>query len=291
MLAMRSLGLLASCLVLSSLAMTACAEESSDADWRKPDPANLLYMQLASGTVVIELAPAFAPNTIANIKTLVREKYFDGLAVIRSHDNYVAQWGDPAEVEADVRPIGSAAASIAPEFQRPLEGVALSRIDSRDAYADVVGFADGFPAASDGKQVWLTHCYGMFAVARGMEPDSGNGTSLYVVTGHSPRHLDRNLAVVGRVLDGVDKLSSLPRGTNGPLSFYASREEMVPIISIRLGSDVAKENQLNIQIMRTDSNAFTDYVKSRTFRNEDFFVEPSGRIEICNLNPPTRLVE
>ena len=288
---MRSLSLLAACLVLSSLAITACAEESPDAEWRKPDPANLLYMQLESGTVVIELAPAFAPNTIANIKTLVREKYFDGLAVIRSHDNYVAQWGDPGEAEADIRPIGSAAESIAAEFQRPLEGVALSRIDSRDAYADVVGFVGGFPAASDGEQIWLTHCYGMFAVARGMEPDSGNGTSLYVVTGHSPRHLDRNLAVVGRVLDGVDKLSSLPRGTNGPLSFYASREEMAPIISIRLGSDVAKENQLNIEIMRTDSNAFANYVKSRTFRNEEFFVEPTGRIEICNLNPPTRLVE
>ncbi len=291
MLTMRSLSLLASCLILSSLAITACAEEPPGAEWRKPDPANLLYMQLESGTVVIELAPAFAPNTVANIKTLVREKYFDGLAVIRSQDNYVAQWGDPAEDEADVRPIGTAAESIAPEFQRPLEGVALSRIDSRDAYADVVGFADGFPAASDGKQVWLTHCYGMLAVARGMEPDSGNGTSLYVVTGHSPRHLDRNLAVVGRVLDGVDKLSSLPRGTNGPLSFYASREEMAPIISIRLGRDVAKENQLNIEIMRADSNAFADYVKSRTFRNEDFFVEPTGRIGICNLNPPTRLVE
>ena len=288
---MRSLSLLAACLVLSSLAITACAEESPDAEWRKPDPANLLYMQLESGTVVIELAPAFAPNTIANIKTLVREKYFDGLAVIRSHDNYVAQWGDSGEVEADVRPIGSAAKSIAAEFQRPLKGVALSRIDSRDAYADIVGFVGGFPAASDGEQIWLTHCYGMIAVARGMEPDSGNGTSLYVVTGHSPRHLDRNLAVVGRVLDGGDKLSSLPRGTNGPLSFYASREEMAPIISIRLGSDVAKENQLNIEIMRTDSNAFANYVKSRTFRNEEFFVEPTGRIEICNLNPPTRLVE
>ena len=94
---MRSLSLLASCLILSSLAITACAEEPPGAEWRKPDPANLLYMQLESGTVVIELAPAFAPNTVANIKTLVREKYFDGLAVIRSQDNYVAQWGDPAE--------------------------------------------------------------------------------------------------------------------------------------------------------------------------------------------------
>lgn len=286
---MRSFRLLASCLIFASLSISACAEELPDTDWRKPDPENLLYMQLESGTVLMELAPAFAPNTIANIKTLVREEYFDGLAVIRSHDNYVAQWGDPAEVEADAKSIGSAAETIVPEFQRPLEGVALTRIDSRDAYADVVGFVDGFPAASDNKNVWLTHCYGMLAVARGMEPESGNGTSLYVVTGHAPRHLDRNLAVVGRVITGIEHLSSLPRGTNGPLQFYASADETAPIRSIRLGSDISPDDRIDIEIMRTDSDAFADYVKSRTFRSEAFFVEPTGRIEVCNLHPAVKI--
>ena len=291
MLTIRSLYRLASYLILSSLAITACAEETPDTSWRKPDPANLLYMQLEGGTVVMELAPAFAPNTIANIKTLVAENYFDGLAVIRSHDNYVAQWGDPAEEEADAKSIGTAAETIAPEFQRSKNGVEFTVVDSRDAYADTVGFSNGFPAASDNENVWLTHCYGMLAVARGMAPESGNGTSLYVVTGHAPRHLDRNLTVVGRVLSGIEHLSSLPLGTNGPLQFYASSEETAPISSIRLGDDIAEEERLAIEVMRTDSDAFASYVKSRTFRNEEFFIEPTGRIEICNLKPPTRLLE
>ena len=66
-------------------------------DWRAVDAENTLYLELPTGRVVIELAPAFAPRHAENIKALVREKYFDGLFVIRSHDNYVAQWGDPDE--------------------------------------------------------------------------------------------------------------------------------------------------------------------------------------------------
>ncbi|GAA3255116.1 hypothetical protein GCM10020258_13330 [Sphingomonas yabuuchiae] len=41
----------------------------------------------------------------------------------------------------------------------------------------------------------------------------GVGAELYTIIGHSPRGLDRNIAVVGRVVDGMDALSTLPRGT------------------------------------------------------------------------------
>jgi peptidylprolyl isomerase len=256
-------------------------------DWRRPDPANLLYVQLQRGEVILELAPGFAPRNIANIKILTHEKYFDGLAIIRSQDNYVVQWADPAEDEDNARPLGSAAATVPPEFERSTIGVEIATIESHDAYADIVGFVDGFPVGSDGKHVWLTHCYGMVGVARGNAPDSGNGSSLYVVTGHAPRHLDRNIALVGRVISGIENLTTLPRG-KGPLGFYESVDEATPIVSIRLGTEVAEESRARIEIMQTDSAEFSDYVKSRTFRNEEWFVEPTGRIEICNINPPVR---
>jgi peptidylprolyl isomerase len=258
-----------------------------ETDWRQPDPANVLYMELPQGMIVMELAPDFAPKNIVNIKKLVAEKYFDGLAIIRSQDNYVVQWGDPAE-DDDARSIGSAATAISPEFSRSTDGVKIFNIDSRDAYADTVGFANGFPVGSNGEQVWLTHCYGMIGVARGTEPDSGNGTSLYVVTGHAPRHLDRNITLTGRVLSGIELLTTLPRG-NGPLGFYESPDELTPIASIRLGTELAENKRLNINVMRTDTDAFANYVESRTFRREDWFVEPTGRIEICNIIPPIRV--
>jgi len=263
-------------------------EALEESDWRQPDPANMLYMQLASGTVIMELAPAFAPEGIANIKTLAEEKYFDGLAIIRSQDNYVVQWADPAGEEESAKSLGSARETVTAEFERSLDGMEIATIYSRDSYADIVGFSEGFPAGSDGTNAWLVHCYGMVGVARGNASDSGNGTSLYVITGHAPRHLDRNVTLVGRVISGIEHLTVLPRGA-GTMGFYDSIDEATPIISIRLGSNVAPEDQTNIEIMRTDTAAFANYVKSRTYRHEEWFVEPTGRIEICNVNPPIRL--
>ena len=283
-------------IALASLASAASAETPTTADvmaalvetdWRQPDPANLLYMELPQGMLVMELAPDFAPKNIVNIKKLVAEKYFDGLAIIRSQDNYVVQWGDPAEDDG-ARSIGSAKTAVSPEFSRSMEGIKITNIDSRDAYADTVGFANGFPVGSNGEQVWLTHCYGMIGVARGTEPDSGNGTSLYVVTGHAPRHLDRNITLAGRVLSGIELLTTLPRG-NGPLGFYESADDLTPIVSIRLGTELDENKRLDINVMRTDTDAFANYVAARTFHREDWFVEPTGRIEICNLTPPIRV--
>ena len=51
----------------------------------------------AAGSI-IELAPRFAPQHVANIKALVAERYFDGLRGVRVQDNFVAQWGDTDKV-------------------------------------------------------------------------------------------------------------------------------------------------------------------------------------------------
>ncbi|NNF17425.1 MAG: peptidylprolyl isomerase, partial [Gammaproteobacteria bacterium] len=169
-------------------------------------------------------------------------------------------------------------------------GLAITPIESRDAYAEQVGFSSGFPVASDGTRAWLTHCYGMVGVGRGMEPNTGNGSSLYVVTGHAPRHLDRNITLVGRVLHGIENLTVLPRGT-GPLGFYENVEQQVPVKGIRLGSDADVKDPITLEVMRTDSAAFGAYVTGRTHRNEDWFVDPTGRIELCNLRPPVRQVD
>ena len=265
-------------------------EALEESDWREPDPANLLYMQLTSGTVIIELAPDFAPRSIANIKTLAEEKYFDGLAIIRSQDNYVVQWGAPAAEGETARPIGSAEDTVAPEFERSVEGIEIVPVESRDAYASAVGFANGFPTASDGRMTWLTHCYGMVGVARDDDVSSGNGTSLYVITGHAPRHLDRNVTLVGRVISGIEHLAVLRRGT-GTMGFYDSIDAAAAIISVRLGNEVTDQETSNIEIMRTDTKAFKDYVMSKTYRFEEWFVEPTGRIEICNINPPVRTTQ
>jgi len=236
--------------------------------------------------VVIELAPQFAPKHVDNIRLLSKEGYFDGTFVIRSQDNYVAQWGDPEEATGKSKDLGSAASKIKVEFFRDPNEVKFERIESRDAYAEQVGFSSGFPTASDGKRAWLTHCYGMVGVSRGMDDDSGNGSGLYAVNGHSPRHIDLNVTLVGRVIEGMQHLTTLPRGT-GELSFYETPEEFAPIKSVKLASSLPA-GTIDMEIMRTDSQAFKQHVAARTTRTEEWFLEPTGRIELCNVSVPTR---
>ena len=259
---------------------------SGPGDWRVPDPANTLYLQLAAGRVIIELAADFAPQHAENIKTLVREGYFDGLAIIRSQDNFVVQWGD-----ADgARPMKSAKTSVPPEFTVAQGGsLPFTRLPDPDGYAPEIGFSGGFPAARDPKtgEAWLAHCYAMVGAGRANEVDSGTGAELYVVTGHAPRQLDRNIALVGRVIQGIELLSVLPRGT-GPLGFYEQPAQRVPIVSVRIAADVPAAERPGLELMRTDTASFAALVEARRNRQDDWYKVPAGHIDLCNVPIPVR---
>lgn len=267
---------------------------SAPAEWRNPDPRNLLVMQLATGRVLIELAPDFTPLHAANIRILAHEHYFDGLAIVRVQDNFVTQWDDPAGDEngdhSKIRSLGKAAARTAPEFTRPIDSMQhWTTLPDGDVYAPEVGFSKGFPAARDpasGRE-WLTHCYGMVGVGRDNGPDTGNGTALYAVIGQAPRRLDRNLAVVGRVLEGMPLLSSLPRGT-GPMGFYDKPAQQVTIQSIHLASDMPAANRPAIEVLRTDSSTFSLLIEAKRNRRDAFYTTPTGKIDICSIDVPAR---
>jgi len=262
-----------------SMADVLAASEPSD--WRPLDPNNTLYVELPAGRVVIELAPRFAPLHVANIKTLVRARYFDGLAILRVQDNYVAQWGDPD----NRHPVPAGVGKVAPEFDSVIwPGMAFTRLPDGDIYAPEVGFSDSFPAARSAKQhlTWLAHCYGMVGVGRDLDVESGSGAELYVVIGHAPRHLDRNVALVGRVVKGMELLSDLPRGS-AEMGFYTKAETPVPIKAIRLAADLPAAQRTNLEVIRTDTPLFAALIESRRNRPEEFFKVQSGRIDLCNV--------
>ena len=269
---------------------------SKSGDWHALDPENTLYMELRGGRVVIELAPAFAPRHAANIKALAREKYYDGLAMLRSQDNYVVQWGDPhadarAEDKDQPRAIQSAQRTLKAEFTTPIgKDIPFTRLPDVDGYAPQSGFSGDFWSARDPdkNQTWLTHCYGAVGVGRDVDSDSGGGTELYVVIGNAPRHLDRNITVVGRVVQGMELLSVLPRGT-GPLGFYEKAEQRVPIRSIRVAADVPANQRTNLEVLRTDTPTFTALIETRRNRRDEWFKVPAGYVELCNVPIPVRV--
>jgi peptidylprolyl isomerase len=268
---------------------------SKPADWHALDPENTLYLELPGGRVVMELSPVFAPRHTANIKALVREKYFDGLAVLRSQDNYVVQWGDPhADARADdkdqPRPIKTAQRTLKAEFTVPItKEMTFTRLPDVDGYAPQSGFSGDFWSARDPKtnQAWLTHCYGSVGVGRDVDSDSGGGTELYAVIGNAPRHLDRNITLVGRVVQGMELLSVLPRGT-GALGFYEKPEQRTTIKSVRVAADVPANERTNLEVLRTDTPTFTALIESRRNRRDDWFKVPADYVELCNVPIPVR---
>ncbi|MEL6875683.1 MAG: peptidylprolyl isomerase [Pseudomonadota bacterium] len=163
-----------------------------------------------------------------------------------------------------------------------------------DPYANRVSFLEGWPMGLSGagleETIWPVHCYGMVGVGRNLSPDTGTGAELYTVIGHAPRHLDRNIALVGRIVEGMEHLSSLPRG-KGELGFYADPQKRVPIQSIRVASELPADQQPKFQYLDNASSTFARYAGARANRRDPFFIKPAGGADICNIPVPVRRVK
>ena len=302
-----------------ALAPSEIVAAAPKADWVAIAASDLLVIDLASGKrVVIQLMPPpFSQAWVGNIRKLAAARWWDGTSINRVQDNYVVQWGDAnGEDKAKAKKLPEGLAKV-PEtaYRQPLppalearwlnvmeqfseqmriqmargngESQALPAPSiMRDSYAVGSDVWSGWPIAAEAKQFWPVHCYGMVGVGRGMPPDTGTGAELYTVIGHAPRHLDRNIALVGRVISGIEHLSSLPRGT-GPLGFYEKPEERTGITSIRIGTEV--KDVPRFEYLSTESASFAAYADARANRRDPFFIQPAGGADICNIPVPVRV--
>ena len=267
---------------------SAILETAPKADWRRIPDEDLLVMDLADGTrVTIELAAGFAPRHVANIRALARARWWDGTSINRVQDDYVVQWGDATEK----KPLPAAIMAQPPaEYERPAVGLGFRPLGFRDAYAAQTGHdAQGWPVASDGETAWLAHCYGMVGAGRDMPPDTGTGAELYAVIGHAPRQLDRNIALVGRVLAGMERLAARPRGT-AALGFYDDPAQRTPIVRARLAADMPAAERPAFEVLRPETASFARWIDARANRRDPFYVRPAAAVDICNAQAPVRAV-
>ncbi|MFB0874245.1 MULTISPECIES: peptidylprolyl isomerase [unclassified Sphingobium] len=255
--------------------------------WQEIAAEDLLVMTIEDGRrVVIQLAPGFSPTHVGNIRALAQAHWWDGTSINRVQDNYVVQWGDATEKKS--LPPGLSPTSPA-DYVQPIANrrMRVTPLPYPDPYAPSTGFVAGWPVAMDGNGVWLPHCYGFVGVGRNMSPDAGTGAELYAVIGQAPRQLDRNIAVVGRVIEGMAHLSSLPRGS-GDLGFYTQSERKVPILSVRLASDMPAAERPRFEVLNSDLDSFTHYLRLRANRKDDFYDRPAGGVDLCNAPVPVR---
>ncbi|MEP6785942.1 MAG: peptidylprolyl isomerase [Sphingomonadales bacterium] len=291
-------------------------------DWVTIAASDLLIMDLVPDRdgnkrrVIIQLMPPpFSQGWIGNIRKLAAAHWWDGTSINRVQDNYVAQWGDAdAEDKMKAKKLPDGLVTV-PESGYTLPADLISVRWPQDSglfwrgpsFSDTytgwngTGFEQGWPIAAkiitpSKKRTsipeaarWPVHCYGMVGVGRDLSPNTGSGAELYTVIGHAPRHLDRNIALVGRVISGIENLSSLPRGT-GPLGFYEKPEQRVGITSIRLASELPAAEQPKYQYLSTESASFARYADARANRRDAFFIVPAGGADICNVPVPVRKV-
>lgn len=279
---------------LSQLSPGEIVDKAPPDEWSAIAPEDLLIMDLEPGAngkprrAVIQLMPKpFSQGWIANIRKLAAAHWWDGMAILRVQDNYVTQWGDPAgEDVSKAKKLPDGLVSV-PQSAYITKIIARKlTLSMRDPYGAKAGFFNGWPIATDLSQYWPTHCYAMVGVGRNLSPDTGTGAELYTVIGHAPRHLDRNIALVGRIIEGMEFMSSLPRGT-GSLGFYETAQERTGILSVRLGTEI-DEPLPAYEYLSTDTKSFAAYAKARANRRDPFFITPAGGADICNIPVPVR---
>jgi peptidylprolyl isomerase len=304
----------------SPLAPSEIVAAAPKGEWTAIAKTDLLVMELAPDAkgrqrrVVIQLMPPpFSQGWIGNIRKLAAAHWWDGMSINRVQDNYVVQWGDPnADDKAKAKPLPAGMAIGGHEQLLAKDVYATGEGDAGEglkltSFAFMTpnhptlkltkeptsAFYRGFPVMSEygnhWRRSWPTHCYGMVGVGRDLPPDTGSGAELYVVIGHAPRHLDRNIALVGRVIEGIEYLSSLPRG-HGALGFVdpAQGDEPVPIQSIHPGVEV--KDLPAYEYLSTEGESFAKYADSRANRRDAFFIRPAGGADICNIPVPVRRV-
>lgn len=58
--------------------------------------------------------------------------------------------------------------------------------------------------------------------------------------------------------------------------------------SVRLAADVPAAERVDLEVLRTDTQTFTDLVESRRNRQDEWYKVPAGRIDVCNVPVPVR---
>ncbi len=76
------------------------------------DAENTLVLELKDGSVLIKLRPDLAPKHVERIKTLTRQKFYDGIVFHRVMEGFMAQTGDPTGTGTG----GSSLPDVAAEF-------------------------------------------------------------------------------------------------------------------------------------------------------------------------------
>lgn len=272
-------------IVTTTAAAVTAGFSAPDEAWRTLDPENTLYIDLAYGRVVLELYPEIAPLHVAQIKTLVRQSFYDGMTFHRVIQGFMNQTGDPkgdGTGDSDLPDIQG-------EFTfRRAPSMPVTLVGARDQGGkDVgVGFYKALPVATQpSSQAMLTkdgkvaafglHCKGVTSMARTSDPNSAN--SQFFLMRDIAQHLDAQYSIWGNTVSGHEHLTKIKIGSKG------ENPDFIPDVmnKVQIAADVPAGERERVQVLKTDSPAFKNYLKTQKKADGTY-------PDICDIRVPTR---
>jgi len=247
------------------------------ADWRTPDPDNLLVIDTNKGRIIIELSPEVAPQSAERLRTLAHQHFYDGLTFFRVIDGFMDQTGDPLNTGEGNSKLPNVPAEFT--FRR---GAATPFVTVAQPDGESIGFIGVMPAASqpqplmsmtkDGKvSAWSLFCPGIVGMARANDPDSAN-SQFFLMRDAYPK-LEKQYTAAGRVIVGQDVVKAIKLGEppTPPLD---------KMITVRVASDMPPADRPTVKVLDTSSAAFKGIVDAdRDDKGADF--------SICDIAIPT----
>ena len=107
------------------------------------DAENTVWLDTKDGRIVIRLRPDLAPKHVAQIKTLVKEGFYDGIVFHRVIEGFMAQTGDPTGTGTGGSKLPNIPAEFTPTpFRRGTLGMARSQSPNSANSQFFICFAD-----------------------------------------------------------------------------------------------------------------------------------------------------
>jgi peptidylprolyl isomerase len=186
------------------------------ADWRTPDPENVLVIDTNKGRIYVEMLPEVAPAHVARVRELARAGFYDGRSFFRVIDAFMAQTGDPQDNGQG----GSDKPDLIQEFLFRL-GPDMGFVQVADQNVSQTGFIKTLPVmtqspmlaamTADGKiSAWALYCPGVAAMARAESPDSAN--SQFFLMRQAYPSLEKRYTAWGRVISGLEVVRAIKVG-------------------------------------------------------------------------------
>ena len=219
-----------------------------EADWRTPDPNNLIVIDTSKGRIIVELWPAIAPATAAQVRELAHEGFYNGRAFFRVVDNFMDQTGDPTDTGEG----GSTKPNLPAEFVFRRDA-SMPMVIVDDAGARDTGFIGGAPVISQKTALAdltadhkvnadVDFCAGVVGMARTQDPTSGN--SQFFLMRSAGDSLNGQYTAVGRVVSGLDVVRQIKTGE--PVE--APQDKM---LTVRVLADMPAATRPSVRVIDT----------------------------------------